>query len=318
MRAALRLSSNRAAVRMLQTIGVPTAVSYAQALGLENLPAVPSLALGSGEVTLMSLTSAFGAFANQGDLASPSLIRRVTTSDGQVLFEATPSTKPAVSPTTAFLITSMLQDVVNAGTAAQARQIGFRLPAAGKTGTTNDYRDAWFVGYTPRLATGVWVGYDQPRTIIRGGYAGELAVPLWARFMMTATHEDKPESWRPPAGIVGVEIDGASGRLATDDCRRARDSVVYTEYFARGTEPIDICPIHRAHLLRALIPFGRPSAPVIVAQESSPPTVAEVRPPSPTVAKQEPPPPEKKKRGFWSRVLGIGRDSDRADPKTRK
>ena len=319
MRAALRLSSNRAAVRMLQTIGVPTAVSYAQRLGLENLPAVPSLALGSGEVTLLSLTSAFGAFANQGVLASSSLIRRVTTSDGQVLFEATPSTEPAVSPTTAFLITSMLQDVVNAGTAAQARQIGFRLPAAGKTGTTNDYRDAWFVGYTPRLVTGVWVGYDQPRTIIRGGYAGELAVPLWARFMMTATRDDKPESFRPPTGIVGVEIDGASGRLATDDCRRARDSIVYTEYFARGTEPIDICPIHRAHLLRALgIPFGRSSPPVVVAQESSPPTVAEVRPPSPAVAKQEPPPPEKKKRGFWSRVLGIGKDSESVDKKPRK
>jgi penicillin-binding protein 1A len=321
MRAALRLSSNRAAVRMLQTIGVPSAVSYAQRLGLENLPAVPSLALGSGEVTLLSLTSAYGAFANQGVLASSSLIRRVTTSEGQVLFEATPSpsTEPAVTPTTAFLITSMLQDVVNAGTAAQARQIGFRLPAAGKTGTTNDYRDAWFVGYTTRLVTGVWVGYDQPQTIIRGGYAAELAVPLWARFMMTATHDDKPESFRPPAGIVGVEIDGASGRLATDDCRRARDAVVYTEYFARGTEPIDICPIHRAHLLRALgIPFGRPSAPVIVAQDAAPPTVAEVRVPPPPVAKQEPPPPEKKKRGFWSRVLGIGRDADRADNKPRK
>jgi len=319
MRAALRLSSNRAAVRMLQTIGVEEAVNYAQRLGLDNLPAVPSLALGSGEVTLLSLTSAFGAFDNQGVLASPSLIRRVTTSEGQVLFEATPSTKPAVSPTTAFLITSMLQDVINAGTAAQARQIGFRLPAAGKTGTTNDYRDAWFVGYTPRLVTGVWVGYDQPRTIIRGGYAAELAVPLWARFMITATHDDKSESFRPPAGIVAIDIDGASGRLATDDCRRARDSVVYTEYFARGTEPIDICPIHRAHLLRALgIPFGRPSAPVVVAQESAPPTVAEVRPQPPVVGQQAPPPPEKKKRGFWSRVLGIGRDSDRADPKNKK
>src|SRR4030095_14490249 len=175
-----------------------------------------------------------------------------TTSDGQVLFEATPSTEPAVSPTTAFLITSMLQDVVHAGTAAQARQIGFRLPAAGKTGTTNDYRDAWFVGYTPHLVTGVWVGYDQPRTIVRGGYAGEVAVALSARFMMHATRDDKPDSFRPPTGIVGVEIDGASGRLATDDCRRARDSILYTEYFARGTEPIDICPIHRAHLLRAL------------------------------------------------------------------
>ena len=278
------------------------------------------LALGSGEVTLLSLTSAYGAFANQGVLASSSLIRRVTTSEGQVLFEATPSpsTEPAVTPTTAFLITSMLQDVVNAGTAAQARQVGFKLPAAGKTGTTNDYHDAWFVGYTPRLVTGVWVGYDQPRTIMRGGYAAELAVPLWARFMTIATHDDKPESFRPPTGIVAVDIDGASGRLATDDCRRARDAVVYTEYFARGTEPIDICPIHRAHLLRALIPFGRSSAPVVVAQDSAPPTVAEVRPAAPIAAQQEPPPQEKKKRGFWSRVFGVGKDSETSDKKSRK
>jgi membrane carboxypeptidase/penicillin-binding protein len=320
MRSALRLSSNRAAVRMLQTVGVSEAVSYAQRLGLDNLPAVPSLALGSGEVTLMSLTSAYGAFANQGTLATASLIRRVTTSEGKVLLETMPSSKPAVSPTTAFLITSMLQDVVNAGTAAQARQVGFKLPAAGKTGTTNDYHDAWFVGYTSRLVTGVWVGYDQPRTIMRGGYAAELAVPLWARFMMTATHGDKAEWFKAPSGIVAVDIDGASGRLATSDCRSARDGIVFTEYFARGTEPIDICPIHRAHLLRALIPFGRSSTPTVVAQEVTPPTVAEVRPTAPPVAaaQQQPPPEQKKKRGFWSRVFGVGRDSDKADEKQRK
>ena len=307
MRAALRLSSNRAAVRMLQTVNISTAVNYAERLGLDNLPQVPSLALGSGEVTLLSLTSAFGAFANQGVLASPGLIRRVTTSEGQVLYEAAPSMKPAISANTAFLMTSMLQDVVNAGTAAQARQIGFRLPAAGKTGTTNDYHDAWFVGYTTRLVTGVWVGYDQPRTIMRGGYAAELAVPLWTRFMMTATRDDKPESFRAPPGIVAVQIDGASGRLATDDCRRSRDAVVYTEYFARGTEPIDICPIHRAHLLRALaIPFiPRPTAPVVAAAEPPTAPAAEVRSPAPVVAQQQP--PAKKKRGFWGRIFGVGK-----------
>ena len=143
------------------------------------------------------------------------------------------------------------------GTAAQARQLGFRLPAAGKTGTTNDYRDAWFVGYTPRLVTGVWVGYDEPRTIMRGGYAAELAVPLWARFMINATREDKREWFRPPPGIVAVDVDTASGRLATDDCRRAPNATVRTEYFASGTEPIDLCPLHRPNFLQgARRPFG--------------------------------------------------------------
>jgi membrane carboxypeptidase/penicillin-binding protein len=145
------------------------------------MPRVPSLALGSGEVTLLSRTSAFGAFANAGRLATPTLIRRVTTRDGRVLYEWAANLRTAVRSSTAFLVTSMLQDVVNQGTAWQARQLGFRLPAAGKTGTTNEYRDAWFVGYTQKLVAGVWVGYDQPRTIMRGGYAAQLAVPLWAR-----------------------------------------------------------------------------------------------------------------------------------------
>lgn len=307
MRGALRLSSNRAAARMLQTVGIPVAVDYAARLGLGKMPPVPSLAVGSGEVTLLAMTAAFGAFANKGMLASPSLIWRVTTNDGRVVYEAAPESKAAVTPQTAFLITSMLQDVVNAGTAAQARQIGFRLPAAGKTGTTNDYHDAWFVGYTPRLVTGVWVGYDQPRTIIRGGYAAELAVPLWARFMMTATREDKAEWFQPPSGIVAAEIDATSGRLATDDCRRAPDARVYTEYFARGTEPIDICPLHRAHLLRALViptPPPPPPAPLVAAVEPSQPPVVQASTPPP--APQQPEQP-KKKRGFWSKVFGIGK-----------
>ena len=199
MRAALRTSSNRAAVQMLQTIGVPAAVQYARQLGLGNMPQVASLALGSGEVTLLSLTSGFGAFANKGELAAPSLIRRVTSSEGEVLYESMVETTHAVSPTTAFLITSMLQDVINAGTAWQVRQMGFRLPAAGKTGTTSDYRDAWFVGYTPKLVTGVWVGYDKPRTIVAGGYAAQIAVPLWTRFMVTATKDDKAEWFGAPS-----------------------------------------------------------------------------------------------------------------------
>ncbi len=315
MRAALRVSSNRAAVRMLDTVGIPAAVKYAEGLGVGNMPHVASLALGSGEVTLLSLTSAFGAFANDGVLTTPSLVRKVTTGDGEVLYESTVASRPAVSPATAFLITSMLQDVVNAGTAWQARQIGFRLPAAGKTGTTNEYRDAWFVGYTPKLVTGVWIGYDQPRTIVRGGYAAELAVPLWARFMMAATRRDKAEWFRAPAGITAVEICPLTGQLATDACRAAHGGSIRSEYFARGTQPIDVCLMHRGDVFRALA--GQPS----VLPPASPPLVA---PPSPVqaagggVTSEAPPPadgaaPPKKKRGFWSRIFGIG--GDRKDRK---
>jgi len=254
MRAALKTSSNRAAVQMLQQIGIPAAVRYAQRLGIGGLPEVPSLALGSGEVTLLSMTSAYSAFANQGMFAPPALIRRVDDSSGRVLYMSSTREDRVLSEATAFIMTSMMSDVINGGTAWQARRVGFTLPAAGKTGTTNDYRDAWFVGFTPHLVTGVWIGFDMPRTIIANGYAGELAVPLWGRFMAAATRNDKPDRFTMPPTVVPVTICRLSGKLPTDGCESAvmfdRDgsptdrSMLYTEYFVRGTEPTAYCPLH--------------------------------------------------------------------------
>jgi penicillin-binding protein 1A len=221
MRAALKTSSNRAAVQMLQQIGIPTAVRYAQRLGVGGLPEVPSLALGSGEVTLMSMTAAYSAFANQGLFTQPSLIRRVDDLSGRVLYTSSTREDRALSEATAFIMTSMMSDVINGGTAWQARRVGFTLPAAGKTGTTNDYHDAWFVGFTPHLVTGVWIGYDMPRTIIANGYAGELAVPLWGRFMATATRNDKPDRFAMPPTVVPVTICRLSGKLPSAGCESA-------------------------------------------------------------------------------------------------
>src|SRR4029434_5306962 len=138
------------------------------------------------------------------------------------------------------------------GTAWPARRDGFTLPAAGKTGTTNDYYDAWFIGFTAHLATGVWVGYDQPRTIINRGYAADLAVPMWTGFMKQATRNDKPD-WLPrPHNITTARICRLSGKLATDSCRDATDesedgrrSMVYYENFVAGTAPTETCAIHR-------------------------------------------------------------------------
>ena len=257
MRTALRTSSNRAAVRMLTEVGIPTAVTYVDRLGVGPVPGVPSMALGSGEVTLMSMAAAFAAFANDGLVPTPLLISRVEDVNGQVLFTSEHSSHRAISQTTAFLMSTMLADVINSGTAWSARRVGFTLPAAGKTGTTNDYRDAWFVGYTPKVVTGVWVGYDTPRTIIANGYAAELAVPIWARFMKTATRNDAPEWFKAPGNITTATICRLSGALATDSCRNAVTfddegnvtdrSMVYTEYFVRGTEPRTFCPIHNAY-----------------------------------------------------------------------
>ena len=251
MRTALRQSSNWAAVNTLQDIGVSAGVQAAERFGIESLPGVPSLALGSGEVTLLDMTAAYAAFANRGMRHEPTLIRRVETVDGEVLFSAQPRIERAASESTAFLMTGMLSDVLNGGTGSQARRFGFKHPAAGKTGTTNGYRDAWFIGYTPRLAAGVWVGYDYPRAIANREYAATLAVPLWGRFMAAATRSDPATPFRQPSNVMSAEICRLSGKRATESCRHHlvfdRDgypierSAVYTEYFVRGTEPVSYC-----------------------------------------------------------------------------
>ena len=309
MREALRMSSNRAAVRMIEDVGIPETADYAERFGMPGMPRVPSLALGSGEVTMLSLVSAYGAFANEGTLVEPSLIRRVTTSGGEVLYEAQAHSHPVVRPVTAFLMTSMLQDVVNAGTGSVVRQLGYRLPAAGKTGTTNEYRDAWFVGYTPRLVTGVWLGYDKPRTIVPGGYAAQLAVPLWTRFMQAATRDDEPTRFATPKSVTAVTICPLSGKVATSACYADHSISVRTEYFEQGTEPIDYCPYH---LFRRTSPMTLASATMTPAPSSAPAAAAPVSAPEPVVQPSAPAPTApaaepKKKRGFWGRVFGIGR-----------
>ena len=329
MRAALRTSSNRAAVRMLQQVGIPETVEHAQRLGVGSLPSVPSLALGSGEVTLATMTAAYAAFANKGMLALPTMIRRVESLDGQLLFEATARPQRAVSEATAFLMTTMLADVINAGTAWQARRVGFTLPAAGKTGTTNDYHDAWFVGYTPSLVAGVWLGYDQPRTIMSGGYAGDLAVPIWGRFMKAATNGHEPGWFRAPATVTSENICRISGKLPVDGCRDVvhvddngeleRRSMVYTEYFVRGSEPADYCPVHTG-AFNAIVGTGGAIAGAPESPQSSMPVVTGAAlppPPTPPPAAAEPATEPEKKRGFWSRIFGIGKRDDKKDDKKK-
>jgi penicillin-binding protein 1A len=315
VRTALRTSSNRAAVRMLEEVGIERTVEQARKMGMGNVPSVPSLALGSGEVTLMAMTSAYAAFADQGQLRPAILIRRVDDAEGKVLFTTKPAVEQVVSPQTAFLMTSMLSDVVNYGTAYKARQEGFTLPAAGKTGTTNDYVDAWFIGFTPNLVTGVWIGFDKPRTIISGGFAGEIAVPMWARFMKQATANDKPEAFKSPQGLSAVNVCRQSGKLPGAFCDR-----IITEYFARGTAPTEVCQDHNFYLAAQLANSLPPGS--VRANESLPPPPPAAAPP--VAAVSSPPPRQdtvatassneeqpKKKRGFWSRLFGRGDKDDK-------
>jgi penicillin-binding protein 1A len=202
LREGLRMSSNRAAVRLLQDVGIKRAIRQARGFGFEDLPAVPSVALGSGEVTLSQITAAYGAFANNGAVFHPILIRKILDQDGLLLFEAKPEAQQAIRPVTAYLMADMLRGVIDHGTAYGVRQAGFTLPAGGKTGTTNDYKDAWFIGFTPSIVTGVWIGYDQPHTIRRHAYAAEIAVPMWTRYMKSAAIGQRADWIQPPRGSL--------------------------------------------------------------------------------------------------------------------
>jgi 1A family penicillin-binding protein len=346
LRTALRTSSNRAAVRLLERVGITPTVDYAQDMGVGALPKVPSLALGSGEVTVISITGAFTAFANEGQVVEPILIRRVEERDGTVVFQHEPKPRQVISKTTAFLVSSMMSDVITMGTASRARREGFQLPAAGKTGTTNDYHDAWFIGYTPNIVTGVWVGFDQPQTIMRNAYASEVAVPLWARFMKEATKGHKPEWYSPPAGVVGVNVCRLSGLLPNDGCNAvvtvARDgavqdrNMIYTDYFVRGQQPRTVCHLHpsRAPDERLASAVGSDgvtpvqvsapaaaSAPVATtgqASSGSAPAAGAAQAGQAETAAAE---PERRRRGFWSRVFGRGggdRDRERDQDRERQ
>ena len=248
LRQALTVSSNRAAVRVMQLIGITTTQTYARRLGISSpLPAVASLALGTGEMTLLDLTSAYGAFANGGIMAPHTLIRRIEDRHGNLIWKSSLAHPPyrAVRPGTAYLMSSMMADVMNRGTGSRARSEGFKLPAAGKTGTTDDYGDAWFVGYTPTLVAGVWFGHDEKKKIMNRGFAGTVAVPAWADFMKKATNGKKPEWFEPPSDVTRISVCSKSGLRASAACRISHtedlEGNVYSDYFLTGTGPYETC-----------------------------------------------------------------------------
>jgi membrane peptidoglycan carboxypeptidase len=246
-----------------------------------------------------------------------------------VLYRGEGESHRAVSESTAFLMSSMLADVINAGTGNRARQLGFTLPAAGKTGTTNDYNDAWFVGFTPNIVAGVWVGFDQPKTIIAGGYAGELAVPIWGEFMKRATRGQKGDWFARPSNVTTLNVCRISGKLPAGGCDSVqvvnrdglleRRSMIYTEYFVRGTEPDAMCPVHSSPSFTERLAgiFGKDIGTAVSADHPGlpPPTTSTTGAPanpsvasSETATKPEKVEEPKKKRGFWSKVFGIGGD----------
>ena len=240
---ALAVSSNAAAVRVSQTVGIPNVILAARRNGITSpLPNYPAMALGAVEVTPLELVAAYAPFANGGLKVHPRLVRRIEAADGTLLWSseiAAPDT--VMDPRDAYQITDMLRGVVDGGTANTIRDMGVRGAVAGKTGTTNNATDVWFVGYTPTLVAGVWFGYDTPRAIAPHASGGHLAAPAWADFYMNGWREpaSSADAWTPPPGMTMRVIDPATGMLAGQWCPQKKQ-----EYFKPGTEPTEVCTVH--------------------------------------------------------------------------
>ncbi len=240
LRQALAYSNNVIAVKLLEAVGVPYFADFAGKMGLslrrEN---GLSLALGTDEVTLNELVQAYTTLATGGMRAEARVIIRIYDSARRIWTENPPVVTQVLDPAVAFVTTEMLKDVLTYGTAKSLKKFSKAYPAAGKTGTTDDYRDAWFVGYTPQVITGVWVGYDKPRPGGKGFTGGAVAAPIWERFMRKAVASKPAVDFARPDTVVAVEIDPTTGFLATPDCPTRRD-----EYYISGTEPDEYCPKH--------------------------------------------------------------------------
>jgi len=232
MREALTHSVNIVSVKILEQIGASYAAEYAKKLGFTSqIPANLALALGAASISPFELTSAFTVFANKGVLTPANFITRVTDNEGTVLQEMAPSVPvPVISPETAYVITNLMQSVVASGTGHRASVIG--RPVAGKTGTTNEAKDAWFIGYIPQLVTGVWVGYDQERSLGAGGSGGQAAAPIWGDFMQAAVTSLPIEDFEAPENVSFVLINPRTGKLAREGTPGA-----VMECFIKGTEP---------------------------------------------------------------------------------
>jgi penicillin-binding protein 1A len=235
LRKALAQSLNVPTVRLLEKIGVDETIQYARKFGIRSpLTRYLSLALGSSDVTLFELTSAYTVFANHGTKLGPISILMITDSSGRVLYTNDALPVQVMKPETSYIITNLLRGVIEGGTGWKARELG--RPAAGKTGTTNDYRDAWFMGYTPNLVAGVWVGYDDHRSIGPKETGSRAALPIWLTFMKKANAERDAEDFYVPEGIIFKRVDPKTGLLSTDACPSS-----IREAFLPGTEPRKYC-----------------------------------------------------------------------------
>jgi penicillin-binding protein 1A len=245
LRDALVRSKNIPAIKLAQEVGYSNVAAFAEEAGVEPpIPQEPSMALGTVSVSPLELTAAFSAFANLGDGVKPRLLSKVVHPDGRVLWEdEAPRTHRVMGAGVAYLVTDALREALWRGTGTAVPQAGFRGPAAGKTGTTNDGADAWFVGYTPDLVGTVWLGFDERRTIMPKATGGRLAAPAWARIMSRIYKErPRPEGWARPSDVVDATVDSLTGFVLAAGCQSPAGGTAYREVFLNGTMPVSVCP----------------------------------------------------------------------------
>ncbi len=295
LRKALEKSSNAVTARIAQEVGLEPARQMAVRLGFtSSLPAYPSLALGAAEVTPLEVAFAYSTLANQGISTRLETIHWITSRTGKIIEQHQMTVEQRVHPDDAYVLTHLLEGVMKQGTGAGARRRGFVRPAAGKTGTTNDYGDAWFAGYTPDLLTVVWVGFDRRASLDLSG--AQAALPIWTAFMKRATGGMPITDFSSPPGVTLVAIDQQTGLRATPHC-----SNVMQEAFPKGQEPILSCPYHTSGL-----PPSRPPVRTTSADRHSPapklpvggPT--EVRSESLSPVSVDPSPQPRESKPWWN------------------
>ncbi len=312
---ALAHSLNNATVKVAEMVGYNKVAALAKAAGVSSVQPTPAMALGSYDAQPMEMASAYTVFSNAGQRLTPIMIKSVRDPNGDVVDNYQPQRSQVLDPRVAYVITAMLENVMNSGTAAQVRTRGFSAPAAGKTGSSHD---AWFAGYTSNLLCIVWVGYDDYSDIKLTGSV--LALPIWTEFMKRAVQLPEYSDVKPfpaPQGVVRLTLDKTTNQVATPACPDD-----YTTAFIEGTQPTQTCEqtvAEHGNLLQRIFGMEPKPAPPGVASNASGNTAQNMgqssgNSPNPALVADS----EKKKRGFWGRVFGASKEDKKDDNKEKK